>query len=301
MTLPWTKQENDKIFVNYRRDDAGGFAGRLSDSLTSHFGSSRVFRDVTGIDYGQDFEQIIDQKIAEACAVIVLISDKWLSVADENGRARLFDPADYVAREIAAALESGIVVIPVLIGGATMPRKEELPEQLAGLSMRNAITISDERWAFDVARLAKVLAIDVAGSVTQGKLDMMRSIALAGLFAGIAFATVEFSFAVVEWAQGTASLKEAGFSPLVSALLFFGIILAGVMTLIATPMIEPTRRKYTWAATILATCGTTAPFINYALRNVELPSVSIVVNFAASIVVAAGMLVLISLAGFREK
>ena len=43
MPLPWTKSARDKIFVNYRRSDAQGFAGRLADSLTQHFGAERVF------------------------------------------------------------------------------------------------------------------------------------------------------------------------------------------------------------------------------------------------------------------
>ncbi len=301
MQLPWKKSGKDKIFVNYRRSDAQGFAGRLADSLTMHFGSERVFRDVTGIDYGQDFEQVIVQRIEEACAVIVVIGDTWLSAADEAGKARLFDADDYVVREIEAALEGGVVVVPVLIGGATMPRKEELPPRLADLAMRNAITISDERWAFDVERLAKVLAIDVEGSVTQSKLDLMRSIALLGLVLLSLFATLGFTQAAVAWAQGAPSLRAAGFTPLASAMQFFGIILAGVMFLMCVPMIEQARRKYAWAGVGLATIGTTAPFIHYAIRNVELPSISIVINYATSMSVAVGMLALVALVGFREK
>ncbi len=165
MQLPWRKTAKDKIFFNYRRSDAQGFAGRLADSLARHFGSERVFRDVTGIDYGADFEQVIVVCIEQACAVIVVIGDGWLNAVDDQGNARLSNESDYVVREIEAALAGGIVVVPVLIGGATMPRREELPPRLAD---RNAITISNERWAFDVERLAKVLAIDVGRSGHAG-------------------------------------------------------------------------------------------------------------------------------------
>lgn len=301
MKLPWQRDGKDKIFVNYRRSDAQGFAGRLADSLTLHFGSSRVFRDVTGINYGQDFEQVIVERIEQACAVVVVIGSGWLSATDAQGNLRLSDPGDYVAREIAAALDSGVVVIPVLIGGATMPRKEELPEELADLAMRNAITISDERWAFDVDRLAKVLAIDVAGSVTQGKLDTMRTTALAGLIVGGVFGVAEFSHAAVRWAHGAEGLRAAGFTPLDSAMPFFGIILAGVMLLMSVPLIADERRKFAWLGVVAATVGTIAPFVAYAIRNVELPSVSLVTNFTASLSVTLVMLVLVSLTGFREK
>lgn len=301
MKLPWNRGGKDKIFVNYRRSDAQGFAGRLADSLTLHFGSDRVFRDVTGINYGQDFEKIIVERIEQACAVVVVIGENWLTATDAGGERRLDDPDDYVLREIAAALEGGVVVIPVLIGGATMPRKEELPDRLADLAMRNAITISDERWSFDVERLAKVLAIDVAGSVTQGKLDSMRLAAVTGLLVGGVFAVAEFSHAAVSWAQGADSLRDAGFTPLVSAIPFFGIILAGVMLLMSVPMIAPAKHKYAWLGVGLASVGTTAPFVAYAVRNVELPSISLVTNFATALSVTLGMLMLVTLTGFREK
>ncbi len=57
----------------------------------------------------------------------------------------------------------------------------------------------------------------------------------------------------------------------------------------------------TLAVVGLATIGTTAPFIRYAIRNVEMPSNSIAINYAASMSVAVGMLALVALVGFREK
>lgn len=82
MVFPGKKTHNEKIFINYCRDDAGGFAGRLSDTLAAYFGRDRIFRDVTDIDYGQDFEQVIDQNLSESGAVVVLIGDKWTSVTN---------------------------------------------------------------------------------------------------------------------------------------------------------------------------------------------------------------------------
>jgi hypothetical protein len=145
MMFLWNKPRSDKIFINYRRDDASGFAGRLSDTLANYFGRNRVFRDVTDIDYGHDFEQVIDQKLAESGVVVVLIGEKWSAITDKEGKRRLDDPADYVSREIAAALKSNVPVIAVLIGDATMPCADELPETLGELTRRNAVTLTDER------------------------------------------------------------------------------------------------------------------------------------------------------------
>lgn len=302
MVLPWKKPHKEKIFINYRRDDAGGFAGRLSDSLAAYFGPDRVFRDVTGIDYGKDFEQVIDQKLSESGAVVALIGDKWSSVTNAEGRRRLDDPADYVIREISAALSSGIPVVPVLIGNAGMPRPDELPESLSELSRRNAITVTDERWDFDVNRLAKVLAIDVPGSVAQRKLDLVKGLALTLLLVAGAVVTLAFCAALGGGAAARGdALIEAGFTPLVSAIPFIAIILAGALTLTALPLMEEPKRRFAWAAVGLAALGTLASFVTYTLTNDAEPSWSLVVNLGASTIILLAMLALMVLAGFRAK
>lgn len=301
MVLSRRVPRNDKIFISYRRDDAGGFAGRLSDTLTAHFGDDRVFRDITGIEYGDDFEQVIDTRITESSAVIVLIGDRWTSVAGADGGRRLDDPEDYVRREVSAALASGVAVVPVLIGEAGMPRRDELPENLAGLARRNAMTLTDERWDFDVARLAKMLAIDVPGSVAQRRLDLLRVGALGLLVAAGLFNILAFCLALGRGALAGAGLIEAGYSPLVSGIPFIAILLAGGLVLAAAPSIESGRRTYAWAAVGLAAGGTLSAFVYYALNNVAQPTRSLAVNFGASNAILLGIAALIALAGFRAK
>jgi hypothetical protein len=60
--------------------------------------------------------------------------------------------------EIAAALNRGILIVPVLVEHATMPSEEELPPPLAGLARRNAMELTDVRWDYDVSNLVGVLA-----------------------------------------------------------------------------------------------------------------------------------------------
>lgn len=303
MVFPWTRSHRDRIFINYRRDDAGGFAGRLSDTLAAYFGRDRVFRDVTDIDYGHDFEQVIDQKLSESGAVVVLIGDKWSSLTNKEGKRRLDDPADHVSREISAALQRDVPVVPVLIGNATMPRTDELPEKLAELTRRNAMTITDERWDFDVTRLAKVLAIDVPGSVVQRKLDFLKSISLFLLFASSMFAIVMFCMAVRGWAPPGNGLGEAGFTPLAASVLFIANLLAGTAALVAAPSMEMSKRKFAWAAACLVGLGTLASFIYYTNYNNEagMASWCLVVSFGASAIMTVGVLVLMTLAAFKAK
>ena len=305
MLLPWKRSRSDKIFINYRRDDAGGFAGRLSDSLAGYFGRDRVFRDVTDIGYGDDFEQAIDRKLSESGAVVVLIGDKWSSLTNREGKRRLDDPGDYVSREIVAALQSGVPVIPVLIGDADMPRKDELPEKLRALTLRNAMTITDERWELDMTRLAKVLAIDVPGSVAQRKLDALKVVALLLLFASVMFTTFAFctavSVAVSESVSAKTALAKAGFTPLASGIPFIATLLAGTLALVAVASMEESKRKFAWAATALAYIGTLASFVRYGMTNASDPTGSLVVNFAASTIITMGVLALMTMAAFRAK
>lgn len=147
------------IFISYRHDDSGPYAGRLRDTLSNHFGASQVFRDIDQIAPGARFPRVIEVAVGSCDAFLAVIGPQWLSIADAGtGERRLDDPADYVRREIAAALErDDVLVVPVLVGTAQMPAADELPEALAGLAECNAVRLSDDGWSDQVARLIRAL------------------------------------------------------------------------------------------------------------------------------------------------
>jgi hypothetical protein len=157
------------FFLSYRRDDSAGFAGRLSDALEARFGAGSVFRDVDDIRPGQDFVAAIDTQLQSAQAVLVMIGPRWLE-AGTDGKRRLEAADDFVRREVAAGLASGKPVIPLLVGGATMPNAKDLPDAIVDLARHNAVTLSDGGWRLDVERLVASLkdlapeaAMDVRG------------------------------------------------------------------------------------------------------------------------------------------
>src|SRR6266511_6312114 len=119
-----------KIFINYRRDDSRGTAGRLNDRLIETFGRNKIFMDVDHIPAGADFVAYLNEQVASSDAFLIVIGPNWLDAKDESGRRRLDDHDDFVAIEIAAALERNIRVIPVLIDGARMPKASELTDRL---------------------------------------------------------------------------------------------------------------------------------------------------------------------------
>ncbi len=146
-----------KIFINYRRKDSAPYAGRLYDRLAGHFGRDHVFMDIDQIELGEVFDQVIQEKLAAVQVAVVLIGEHWLDIGDANGQWRLDHPDDWVRLEIAALLERNIRVIPVLVGGAAMPKSTQLPECLAPLTRRQAIEITDHRFHADVDKLIKAL------------------------------------------------------------------------------------------------------------------------------------------------
>ena len=145
------------IFMSYRRNDAAGHAGRLYDRLSLHFGTDRVFRDLDSLVYGTQFLEAIRQAVSTCDSLVAVIGREWLSVSKPGGGRRLDDPRDFVRLEVAAALERGIPVIPVLVEGAAMPDEADLPLPLVRLCQYNGLELSDSRWDFDVGRLITAL------------------------------------------------------------------------------------------------------------------------------------------------
>jgi hypothetical protein len=143
------------IFISYRREDTAGYAGRIHEELEGRLGPEQVFRDVDTLRAGQDFEQAIRERLQHCQACLVLIGPHWLRSQTEAGVRRLDQPGDYVSMEIAAALaRPGVLVIPVLVGGAKMPASADLPEVIRPLARRHAMTVRDETWEADMDRLA---------------------------------------------------------------------------------------------------------------------------------------------------
>lgn len=152
---------DNKIFVSYRRQDASGEAGRLVDHLQEIYGEESVFLDVETLEAGLDFVQAIEKALNSSKVLIAMIGPHWLNVTDSDGNQRLFQDGDFIRIEISAALRRNIRVIPVLVNGAVMPRADQLPEDLQGLTRRHAQEISSSRWKYDcdqlVAALSKII------------------------------------------------------------------------------------------------------------------------------------------------
>jgi hypothetical protein len=282
-----------RIFINYRRDDSLGVAGRLSDSLGEYFGDGRIFRDVDGIGAGADFEEVLKATSGNADAMIVLIGPRWSSIADAQGKPRLHEPGDWVAREIAAALDKKIPIYPVLIDNAVLPRSDELPPTLQALIRHNAISLSDQRWAFDVTRLAKIIAIDIPGSAAERILHAVRVVISTALSLAV---MLTIGGIALKWYQGK------GGEPLDPGLLGVTFVVAvgsSMLLLMFAHLIDSSRRLYAYAAAMAGLLGTLVCFVAYKLLDSGLHDSAAM--FFGSTVTALAVLGLMNESGFKAR
>ena len=149
-------RENVRVFVSYRRDDVPDATDRLTETLKNRFGNDHVFVDIDNLEIGADFEDVIGDWISRCDVLLAVIGHNWQARRAE-GTPRIQDPDDYVRLEIEAALRRKVRVVPVLIHGAPMPARNDLPESLVPLLRRNAKTLSRDHWRIDVDELVAAI------------------------------------------------------------------------------------------------------------------------------------------------
>ena len=146
------------VFLSYRRRDSEAWTSRLYDRLVARYGAANVFKDVDAIPLGEDFRGVVRRAIAESDVVLAVIGDAWLELRDAAGGRRLDGADDPVRVEIETALSAGVPVVPLLVGGATMPAADRLPPSLVELVARNGTDVRpDPHFDSDVARLLAAL------------------------------------------------------------------------------------------------------------------------------------------------
>jgi TIR domain-containing protein len=146
-----------KVFISYRREETAGHAGRLYDVMSNRFGEENVFMDVD-IAPGVDFVERIKDAVGRCHVLLVIMGPRWASAAPGGSLPRIFEPEDFVRLEVETGIaRQSVTVIPVLVGGATMPDPTALPAPLRPVTRRNAIELSDTRWRYDVDRLMGAL------------------------------------------------------------------------------------------------------------------------------------------------
>ena len=143
--------EPTRVFISYRRDPTEPAAAYLRHSLGASLGEEKIFRDLDTLQPGQKFETAIEEAIRNTTVCLVLIGPSWLTLRGVRGKSRLTEKGDYVRIEIETALKAGVEIIPLLIDGAKMPSRRQLPGSIAELAGRNAYELP---WASSIVKLS---------------------------------------------------------------------------------------------------------------------------------------------------
>lgn len=222
-----------QVFVSYRRRDSAGYAISLVDGIGRDFGEDQVYQDLRGLQGGDDWSRELAGAIAASKVVVVVIGPTWAKWTPPGSTTpALFVGDDPVRREIETALATGVALLPVLVGGAAMPMKADLPPTIARIAEIHAVELSDLRWPHDMQRLGEALAVALWGRSAGPaflRLRRLQSRAFGSVFGRAALNVLCVGF--TGWIQATSTWP---LPPLVA-----DAACAGVLWLLAAAWIMP--------------------------------------------------------------
>lgn len=123
-------------FVSYRREDSSAATWAMIAALRA--ADLAVFAD-TVLRPADVWPSVLRHELAEASVLLAVIGPGWLHACTPTGRRRLDEPDDWVRLEIEMALRRHLPVVPVLLEGAEVPPRRELPDSLSALCVHQAV------------------------------------------------------------------------------------------------------------------------------------------------------------------
>jgi MinD-like ATPase involved in chromosome partitioning or flagellar assembly len=153
-----------QVYISYRYSDAATEAALLFQELRSLCPQHDVVI---------DFELLLGESVVETIALraeridvaLVVIGPQWAS-------PQMQAPDDLLTLEIAAMLNAGTRIIPVLVRQARMPSEGELPEKIKKVAQLNAFALNPSRMHADVLLLANKLELLGHSAISRPRIWM---------------------------------------------------------------------------------------------------------------------------------
>lgn len=142
-----------QVFINYRPGDGEGWARRIFDQLSSRIGTEHLFMDVEGISARNNTVQARRDEVGRSDVVLAIIGRGWLEMETPDGPLLIDRMNDIVRVDLEAAVRENRRIIPILVDGAELPTKEQLPVPLKALAYRSAERVAEAEFGADVDRL----------------------------------------------------------------------------------------------------------------------------------------------------
>jgi hypothetical protein len=168
--------------------------------LNSVLGEGTAFRDNSGIPPGTDFRKYLWRRLYGCDVLLALIGPHWWDPRTPGGRAPVMDPADFVRREIEAALEWEIRVVPVITEGVGRLAEREFPDSLDSLPFRQYHEIRTRSANTDFRTLArelgKLTGLPAAAATPSGGVSVGRN-----------------NFGIIQTGAGSSASQQFGSQP----------------------------------------------------------------------------------------
>lgn len=136
------------VFISYR-GIARSYAPMLVDrELRRRFGDEHVFEAGRSIRPGDGFPESIRTYIRDCSLLVIVVDQGWI-----DDQHLLFRPSDWVRQEIECAVHNDRPMLPLLLDGVGVPKKSELPPEIAVFTTRIGLRMSAPTAAADLVRL----------------------------------------------------------------------------------------------------------------------------------------------------
>jgi TIR domain len=149
---------NPPLFLSYRRADSASQTSLLYDAIRRRFGAETVYMDTSSVAWGEEWQTALERAVRGANVIIVVIGPRWMLACNEWGQRHIDQRDDWVRREIELALSVRSTILPLLVGGMTMPPPRAFPEAVVDLATRQAISLSDQGLSSEVEAVLEHLA-----------------------------------------------------------------------------------------------------------------------------------------------
>ena len=156
-----------KVFICYRREDSREEAELICKRLVQAFGKERVLYDVDSVNYGADFQDVIDATLSDKSTVLLpIIGPDWVDAPDKAGKRRIDNPKEYVRKEIWSAVRNGLEIIPIGVRDASIPSPDVLPDALKKLPGLNFVFAPADKFE---------TALESFVTTLQGRFDALEA------------------------------------------------------------------------------------------------------------------------------
>ncbi|HEY4958881.1 MAG TPA: TIR domain-containing protein, partial [Caldimonas sp.] len=212
-----------QVFISYRRDDSALTATVLYDALRARADLCDVFMDVEGIGYGDDFVAVINAELDKSDLVLVVVGPQWSEMLEARRRGD-----DWVRHEVTRALELAggggggaaktrrLRVLPILISGASPPRADELPKEIAALAHLSMVTFDPRARKASVNTLLEAIQGESFEDTVQRQKAWTR-VRIASAAAGVALFLAGWlgvlDFFGIDTRIASATMLVAGLAP----------------------------------------------------------------------------------------